>query len=83
MKIKATELSNKSGEYLMASMREPVIVERNGKPVSVLVSYHDYQELQNAKEMLEDKYWGERANQAMKDGEFLTHEESMDFLKSL
>lgn len=54
MKATATELNKHPGKYLNQSIKEPVIVERSGHPVAVLVSYERYLQL-------EDAYWGELA----------------------
>ncbi len=57
MNVTATELKNRPGRYMDAAMREPVIVEKNGRNTVVILAYEDYERLQN----LEDAYWGNRA----------------------
>lgn len=54
MKATATELNKHPGKYLNQAIKEPVIVERSGHPVAVMVSYEHYIKL-------EDAYWGELA----------------------
>ncbi len=73
MQITATELSKKPGLYLDEASREPVVIEKTGRPVVVMVSYERYIEL-------EDAFWGEQAVQADQE-ESLSIEESMKFLK--
>ena len=54
MKATTTELNKHPGKYIDQAMKEPVIVERSGRPVAVMVSYEHYIQL-------EDAYWGELA----------------------
>ncbi|MBS0352030.1 MAG: type II toxin-antitoxin system Phd/YefM family antitoxin [Proteobacteria bacterium] len=72
MKATATELNKHPGKYLNQAIKEPVIIEKAGHPVAVMVSYERYL-------MLEDAYWGELANLADKD-KTLGVKKSMDFL---
>ena len=46
---------------MKATTREPEIVTRNGKPVSVIISIKDYQELLERAEDAEDIAWLKRA----------------------
>ncbi|MFT3741248.1 MAG: type II toxin-antitoxin system Phd/YefM family antitoxin [Gammaproteobacteria bacterium] len=57
MKATATELNKHPGKYIDQALREPVIVERSGRPAVVMVSYDRYVQL-------EDAYWGELATAA-------------------
>lgn len=74
MKATATELNKHPGKYITQSLKEPVIVERSGHPISVIVSYDRYIEL-------EDTYWGELAIHADKE-KSLGAKVSMEFLTS-
>lgn len=74
MKASATELNKHSGRYLSQAVKEPVIIEKSGQPVAVIVSYDHYLKL-------EDTYWGERAIAADKESSIGT-KESLEFLKS-
>jgi prevent-host-death family protein len=76
MNISATELNKHTGTYLYFVMKEPVIIEKTGHPLAVMLSYERYKEL----ELLEDKYWGEKAKKAEKSAEWVNAKESMDFL---
>jgi len=73
MHISATELNKRSGAYLAAAAREPIIVEKTGHPSVVMVSYDRYEELENA-------YWGELAIEADKE-KSLGATKTMKFLK--
>ena len=72
MRATATELNKHPGRYIDHSIKEPVIVERAGRPVTVMVSYERYIQL-------EDAYWGELAMAADQE-KSLGIQESMDFL---
>jgi len=54
MKASATELNKHPGRYINQAIKEPVVIEKLGHPVVVIVSYEHYI-------MLEDAYWGELA----------------------
>ena len=73
MRATATELNKHPGRYLNQTMKEPVVIERSGHPVAVMVSYERYL-------ILEDAYWGELATAADKE-KSLSTKESMNFLK--
>lgn len=72
MKITATELNQKPGTYVEQALKESVLVEKNGRPVVVMVSYEHYLELDEA-------YWGQRAIESDKDKP-LSVDASMQFL---
>lgn len=74
MKATATELNKHPGKYINQAIKEPVIIERSGQPVAVMVSYERYTQL-------EDAYWGELATAADKE-KSLGNKKSMDFLIS-
>ncbi len=72
LRATATELNKHPGKYIDCAMKGPVIVERSGRPVTVMVSYERYIQL-------EDAYWGELAMVADQE-KSLGIQESMDFL---
>jgi antitoxin Phd len=55
--VSATEIKNRLGQFLRAAASEPVVIEKTGKPVAVLLSYQEYQRL----ERYEDAYWAAQA----------------------
>jgi prevent-host-death family protein len=59
----ATEMRNKFGRYLERTLVEPVIIEKTGRQVAVLLSIEEYNRLTR----LEDAYWGELALEAQKE----------------
>ena len=76
MKVTATELKNRVGQYLDAAQIEPVIVEKSGRETSVIFSRHRYNELCE----LEDKLWDLKAQIAEKEG-FMSDSEVQSLLK--
>lgn len=61
-KLKSTEAKTNFGEVLTTSQREPVIIEKNGKDVSVVISFEEFKNYQRT--VLSDRYWGEQATRA-------------------
>ncbi|MDA8308169.1 MAG: type II toxin-antitoxin system Phd/YefM family antitoxin [Deltaproteobacteria bacterium] len=59
----ATEMRNKFGRYLERILVEPVVIEKTGRQVAVLISMEEYNRLRK----LEDAYWGELALAAQKE----------------
>ena len=76
--VSATDLKNKLGQYLETAMAEPIIVEKNGRPSSVILSYKEFKRLME----LEDKWWGSQALKAEEAG-YLGEKESLALLKKL
>lgn len=74
--LTATEIRHKFGEVVEGLKTEPVLVEKSGRPVAVILSYEAYERLQE----LEDVWWGEQANKAMAEG-LLSAEETTSWLK--
>ena len=52
--------NNFNSESFNKAMKEPVIIEKFGEPIAVIISYEHYIKL-------EDAYWGERAIESDKD----------------
>lgn len=76
MDITATELKNRLGQYIDSSIKEPVTIERNGRKISVLMSYDDYKYYQE----IEEKLLAMKALEAKRAG---FEENPLDILKSL
>ena len=77
MNITATEVKNHFGEYLEGAISEPVVIEKTGRPVAVMLSIKEYDRLV----ALEDAYWAQKALKAEKTG-YVGQKESSKFLKS-
>lgn len=71
----ATKAKNRFGELLDMSITEPVAIEKKGRPVAVLLSFAEYRRLSE----LDDRYWGEKAQEALKSG-FLSAEKTTKWL---
>lgn len=74
--VTATEIKNRLGQYLSRVAVEPVAVEKNGRPVAVLLSWEEYEVLQRS----DDHFWGQAARAAEAEG-FLSEDESLDCLE--
>jgi prevent-host-death family protein len=74
----ATEAQNGFGRLLDAAQREPVAIEKKGRPVAVVLSVEDYRRL----EELEDTMWAIRAHAAEKEG-YLSVEETEVFMAKM
>jgi len=48
-RMSANEAKQRFGEVLDAAQREPVIIERHGRPKAVMVSFDDYDEAERHK----------------------------------
>ncbi|MCX6373576.1 MAG: type II toxin-antitoxin system Phd/YefM family antitoxin [Actinobacteria bacterium] len=74
--VSATEIKNRSGQYLARVAVEPVAVEKNGRPVAVLLSFEECELLQRS----DDFFWGQAACAAEAEG-FLSVEDSLRYLQ--
>jgi len=77
MEATATEVKNKFGKFSDIARNEPVIVEKTGRKVVVLIAFEEYERLTQ----IEDAYWGEKAVRAEGDG-YVGSEKSMAFIKA-
>lgn len=73
--LTATEIRHKFGEVVEGIKSEPVLVEKSGRPVAVILSYEDFQRF----EALEDAWWGEQARKAASKG-LLSAEETASWI---
>ncbi len=73
---RSTDIKNRFGQYLDTSMVEPVLIEKNGRPVAVMLSIADYERLT----AIEDEYWGEKAKTAEKEG-FIGKDKSLELIQ--
>ena len=80
--IAAAQAKNRFGEMLDTAQREPVVIQKHGRTVAVLLSGRDYEEYQRLVG-LDDAWWGEQAEKALKEGRFLGHEASMKYIHSV
>ena len=64
VQIDATEFKNRLGRYLDLAETGPVLVNKSGRPKSVLISHEMYQKFI----ALEDAYWVQKAAEAEAEG---------------
>lgn len=74
----ATQAKVHFGEILEAATREPILIQKSGRNLAVILPYDEYQRILE----LEDEYWLLAANQAKAEG-MLSAEESSHFLEKL
>jgi prevent-host-death family protein len=74
--VEATELKNDLGKYLEASVKEPVVIEEDGRKIAVLVSVEFFENL----EKMEEAYWAMRALEAEAEG-YLGTDKSLEELR--
>jgi antitoxin Phd len=76
--ITATEFKNRVGRYLDVAETDPVLVEKSGRPKSVLISHRMYEKFM----ILEDAYWANKAAEAEAEG-YLGEKSTNKILKDL
>ncbi len=74
--VTATELKTKTGETLDAAQKEPVTIEKNGRPIAVIVPQADYERLIR----MENDYWLTRVESAEKSG-YIGTESTTNFFR--
>ena len=75
LNISSKEAQNHFGNLMTLAVKEPVVINKYGKPAAVLISHEEYERL----EALEDLYWVMKAEKARSRG-FLSKDESQDIL---
>ena len=63
-KFTAKEAKDEFGRLIDTAQREPVQIQKKGRPVAVVVSTDEYARL----EALENAWWANEAKKAQKDG---------------
>ena len=80
--VAAVTAKNRFGEMLDIAQRAPVVIQKHGRTVAVLLSAHEYEEYQRLV-ALDDAWWGERAERTKREGKFLGHKASMSYINSV
>ncbi len=75
-KLNASEAKQRFGEMLDTVQQEPVVIQRSGRDKAVVLSIRDY------KNIVEDKYLGEKAQKVERKGKYLGKKESENLLKA-
>ena len=73
----STETRRTWGRVVEKARKNPVVVEKDGRPVVAVISYEDFERFQE----LEDRIWGERASVVREKGDYIGTEESMKLLQ--
>jgi prevent-host-death family protein len=76
--VPATEMRRNLGTCVENALREPVMVERTGRPSIVMLSASEYERLK----VIEEVFWGDMANKAVAEG-FLNPVESQQWFKGM
>ena len=63
-RVSLTELKTRTVRTLSEAEKEPVTIEKNGRPIAVIVPLEDYERLTS----LDNEYWLTRAKEAEKSG---------------
>ena len=74
--VNATYAKQNFGACVADAAKQPVIIEKSGRPAVVMISYEEFQRLSD----LEDAMWLQRAQDAAAGG-YLTADESDAFMK--
>jgi prevent-host-death family protein len=76
--ISVSEAQNNFDNLLELAQKNPVKIERNGRPVAVVISYRQFERM----EAMVDTYLAHQAEEASKEG-FLDQKQSEDFLAEM
>jgi len=74
--VNATYAKQNFGACVADAVKHPVVIEKSGRPAVVMLSYEEYQRLNE----LEDAMWLERAQTAAAGG-YLSAEDSDEFMR--
>ncbi len=75
--VNATYAKQNFGTCIADAAKQPVVIEKSGRPAVVMISYEEFQRLSE----LEDAMWLQRARNAAAGG-YLSDEESDEFMKT-
>jgi len=73
----AGDAKNRFGELIDAAQREPIVIQKHGRAVAVVLSADEFARF----EALEDAWWGEQAKAVMKKPSFIGTKKSADYMK--
>lgn len=74
--VNATYAKQNFGACVADATRQPLVIEKSGRPTVVMLSYDEFQRLSEA----EDAMWLRKAEEASAEG-YLTSDETEAFLK--
>lgn len=76
--LAAAEAKNSFGKMIDTVQREPITIEKKGRAVAVVLSMEEYIKF----ESLENKFWVNKSNKAIKEG-FIGKEQSSELLRGI
>lgn len=76
--LAAAEAKNSFGKMIDIVQKEPVTIEKKGRAVAVVLSMEEYSNF----ELLEDQWWANKAEEAIKE-EFMDTEESEKLMQKI
>lgn len=76
--LAAAEAKNSFGKMIDTAQREPITIEKKGRAVAVVLSMEEYTKF----ESLENKFWTNKAEDAIKEG-FIGKEKSASLLQGI
>lgn len=77
--LASKEAKNHFGELLDTAQREPVTIEKKGRPVAVVMSLEEYKRLED----MEDAWWTAHAEKAREKGGWLGTKKSGKLIKDI
>ncbi|MDO8588255.1 MAG: type II toxin-antitoxin system Phd/YefM family antitoxin [Armatimonadota bacterium] len=77
-KLSSKQAQSRFGELIDVAQHEPVVIERHGRPIAVVLSVQDYERLEAA----QDRLWAERAEKALERG-FASKEETKKLFEDI
>jgi antitoxin Phd len=75
-KVNATEMKQRLGQYLDYALAGPVMVEKSGRPLVVVLSVDEYERLCS----FEDAFWAQKAKDAEASG-WASEEQVVDLIE--
>ena len=78
VKLTSKQAQSRFGELMDVAQHEPVVIERHGRPIAVVLSVKDYERL----EASQDRLWAERAEKAIERG-FASQEETKKLFEDI
>lgn len=85
MEVKATDLKQNLGEFLVRCEHEPVMITKHGKVSSVLLSYKEYESMKKVTEVYENLVLTVKLDKIMKMDELqdVSEEDLLNLLRDI
>jgi prevent-host-death family protein len=76
--INSREAQSNFSELMMKVIKEPIVIQKHGKPAAVLISPEEFEKFQK----LEELYWALKVEEAEKNG-YLSSQDSDNLLNNI